>query len=114
MSGEKHSGLTRNQREALARYDRARLRLQRPATRRNRLRVLRAFLAALGKPVRRIERGDVEAYLALWAELAPASQKQALSAVRGLCRFLAGEGVLERDPTQGLTVRVPRRETESS
>jgi len=102
--------LTRRQRETLREFERQVLALRSPATAATYRPVVRAFLAELERPPSRIRREDVAAFLALYRELAPASQARALTALRSFCRFLAEAGQLASDPTVGLSVRVPRQE----
>jgi len=69
------------------------------------------WLAERHRALGDVEPGDVEAYVAhLRAEgKAPASIARAVVAVRGLHRFLADEGDVERDPGAAVaTPRVPR------
>lgn len=68
---------------------------------------LRRLLPALGKPLSRVTRQDVEALLASRLEVArPATVLIDLASLRQLFGALVQAGELERDPTQGLSVRV--------
>jgi len=63
-----------------------------------------AFLDRANKALPDTEASDVSAYLraASQAGLAPASRARRLSAIRQLCKFLVGEGVMAEDPAIGL------------
>jgi integrase/recombinase XerD len=63
-----------------------------------------AFLERRGKPLERAERADVGAYVRGLSEagLAPSSRARRLSAIRQLCKFLVGEGVMPEDPTRAI------------
>ncbi len=71
-----------------------------------------AWAAADGLPVRSAGPGDLERYLAsLRAEgRNPASLARATTALRGLYRFLVGEGTIPSDPTADVrSPKLPRR-----
>ena len=61
------------------------------------------FLEDRGKPLAVAEPAEIGAYLRRLSEagLAPASRARRLSAIRQLCKFLVGEGVMAEDPALG-------------
>lgn len=70
---------------------------------------LARLLPRFGKALARIRRPDVEALLAARAgEVRPASVARELTALRALFRLLAEAGLVPGDPTDGLSVAVPR------
>ena len=68
------------------------------------------FLSARGKhEADEVDRGDVESFVASFAQLeyAASSAERALAAVRGLHAFLSAEGICPNNPAKG--VPLPRR-----
>jgi integrase/recombinase XerC len=82
-----------------------------PHTLRNYLSDLRQFLTFMrkdGTSSAAVDRGLVRRYVAsLHGSHRPASVARKLAAVRGFCRFLVRQGVLDADPTS--TIRAPKR-----
>jgi integrase/recombinase XerD len=70
-----------------------------------------SFLHARIVSLRIAAKKDVQAYLAQMTEdgLAPASRARRLSSIRQLFKFLAGEALIEHDPTTGLSGPKKRR-----
>src|SRR5215831_545575 len=62
------------------------------------------FLARRGKPLAAVTPAEIGAYMRAQSEvgLAPTSRARRLSAIRQLFKFLAGEGLVAEDPTQGV------------
>jgi site-specific recombinase XerD len=68
---------------------------------------LKRLLPRLGRPLARLRRADVEAWLARrLCEVRPATAARELSALRALCRLLLADRCLARDPTAGLVVQL--------
>ena len=77
-----------------------------PATIQLEQRSLGRLLPRLARPLARVRRADVEAWLAArLGEVAPATAARELGVLRALYRLLVAEGALGHDPTRELTVR---------
>lgn len=70
-----------------------------------------AFLETRGAGLRSAGKKDVQAYLAAMTDagLGPASRARRLSSIRQLFKFLAGDSLIEIDPTSGLSGPKKRR-----
>ena len=86
-----------------------------PATIQLEQRTLARQLPRLARPLARVRRADVEAWLAVrLGEVAPATAARELGALRALYRLLVAEGALTHDPTRGLRVREGARRRPAS
>jgi site-specific recombinase XerD len=93
---------------ALAIYERSmRLRGHSPETIKENLATVKRFLAHADRPPRRLRRREVEGYLAdlQRAEVAGSTMARALGVLRMFFRSLAEAGVIEQDPTVGMTTK---------